>query len=334
MKKGIKCLLIIIVLAALVVGGFFLYKHFTKKEINENVLEMSATKAIMEIANKEFKMEDASVGAYAEGHKILGSEMKEDKIYAYVVTEYGIFSIKTKESISASALPIALIFEKEEKDGYYKLTDYKTPEEGENFEKSLKELFPEDLIKEATSTNYQDKFYQEQIAAYLNKENEKVQALLKEVMNNEKKFTTEDKKETFLKDFIIVENETAKVDKYAFVDMDNDGIEELVILTTSDYGAYIVLHYENEVVYGYKIGIRSLESLKKDGTFIASSGATSNEYQTMSFDKNKYKTTSFAVYDTVNKVYKVNGKKVSKEAAKEYTENWATRENVEWTASK
>lgn len=331
MKKGLYCLLILCVLGVL---GFFVYKNINKKEtINDNVLELSTKKAIIEIANKSFTIENDLIGGYAEGHKILGSEIKDNNINAYVVAEYGVYNFSDKTPMSASASAMKLIFVKEEQEGYYKLEDYKIPEEGENYEKTLKEIFPENLIKDATSVNYQDNFYQEQILSYLNDSKKEVQALLSDVMNNKKKFTTENNKETYLKDFVIIENQKAKVDKYAYVDMDSDGILELVILTTSDYGAYVVLHYENGVIYGYKIGIRSLESLKKDGTFISSSGATSNEYSTMSFDKNKYKITAFAKYDTVNNVYEVDGNKVDKEVAKEYTDNWSKRENVEWKNS-
>lgn len=335
MKKGLYYLLIVLVIFA--VSGFFVYKKIdTKEKINDTVLELSTKKAIIQIANKEFEIEDIGVVSYAEGHKILGYEIKNDKINAYVVAEYGVYNINDKTPMSASASAIKLIFSKNEIEGYYNLVDYKIPEDGKNYEKTLKEIFPENLIKDATAANYSDKFYQEQIQSYLqvtSDDNDKIQTLLKDVMNNKKEFTTENNKEVLLKDFVIIDDEKAQVDKYATVDMDSDGIEELIILTTSEYGSYVVLHYENGIIYGYKIGIRSLESLKKDGTFIGSSGATSNEYLTMSFDKNKYKTTAFAIYDTVNNVYEVEGKKVSEEFAKEYTDKWAERESVEWNTN-
>ena len=130
--------------------------------------------------------------------------------------------------------------------------------------------------------------------------------LLLNVMNNKQKFIDEDNNEVYFKDFKIVENQTAKVDKYAFVDMDKDGTEELVIYTTSDYGAYVILHYENNKVYGYMIGVRSLENLKTDGSFMGSSGANSNEYSRMTFNKNSYSIKTEAVYDGTDKIYKIN----------------------------
>ena len=132
--------------------------------------------------------------------------------------------------------------------------------------------------------------------------------LLLNVMNNKQKFIDEDNNEVYFKDFKIVENQTAKVDKYAFVDMDKDGTEELVIYTTSDYGAYVILHYENNKVYGYMIGVRSLENLKTDGSFMGSSGANSNEYSRMTFNKNSYSIKTEAVYDGTDKIYKINSR--------------------------
>ena len=150
-------------------------------------------------------------------------------------------------------------------------------------------------------------------------------------MNNKQKFIDEDNNEVYFKDFKIVENQTAKVDKYAFVDMDKDGTEELVIYTTSDYGAYVILHYENSKVYGYMVGVRSLENLKTDGSFIGSSGANSNEYLRMTFNKNSYNLETEAVYDGTNKDYKINNANVSEKEIKEYVENWNKKENVSWS---
>lgn len=154
--------------------------------------------------------------------------------------------------------------------------------------------------------------------------------LLINVMNNKQKFINEDNKETYLKDLEIVENQKAEVDKYAFVDMDKDGIEELVIYTTSDYGAYIILHYENDKVYGFMIGVRSLENLKNDGSFMRSSGANSNEYSRMAFNKNSYSIKKEAVYDVTNKVYEIDNTGVSEKEIKEYVEKWNKKEDVNW----
>ena len=365
MSQGSKILLVLAIILVVIGAGFFIWKNTEKKDvenkvnysniinevvnttnktINDNMLEDSVKKALIEVINekhyKDVSNENGTTGA--EGHKILKSEIKNNQIYAYVIAEYGIYKLENNEVIpvSASASPITLIFDMDETNGY-KMVKYVVPSDAgdEAWMASLKEMFPEDLISAAKSVNYKEDFYQNQIKEYtkaLKSENTSNNAtnttqLLLNVMNNKQKFINEDNKEVFLKDFKIVENQTAKVDKYAFVDMDKDGTEELVIYTTSDYGAYLILHYENNIIYGYMIGVRSLENLKTDGSFMGSNGANSSEYSRMTFNKNKYAIKTEAVYDETNKVYEIDNTSVSEKQIKEYVENWNKKENVSWT---
>ena len=154
--------------------------------------------------------------------------------------------------------------------------------------------------------------------------------LLLDIMNNKKSFIDQDNNETLLKNFEIVETQKAEVQKYAFVDFDKDGTQELVIYTTSDYGAYVILHYEEGNVYGYMIEIRSLENLKGDGSFTGSNGASSTEYLRMTFNKNNYDINTEAIYDITNKIYKINNNQVSLEEIKEYVKEWNQKEDVKW----
>ena len=362
MSQGSKILLVLAIILVLIGAGSFIGKNIEKKSvknevnygdaineilnttnktINDNVLELSVKKALIEVVDernyKDVSNREGTTGA--EGHKVLKSEIKNNQIYAYVVAEYGVYKLENDEvtPVSASASPITLIFDMDEANGY-KMIKYLVPsDEGdEAWMTSLKEMFPENLISEATSVNYKDDFYQNQIKEYvetLKSENtsNSTKQLLLNVMNNKQKFLDEYNKEVFFKDFKIVENQTAKVDKYAFVDMDKDGTEELVIYTTSDYGAYVILHYENNKVYGYMIGVRSLENLKTDGSFMGSSGANSSEYSRMTFNKNSYSIKTEAVYDATNKVYEIDNTSVSEKQIKEYVENWNKKENVSWS---
>lgn len=164
----------------------------------------------------------------------------------------------------------------------------------------------------------------------LNNTSKNTNLLLLDVMNNKQKFIDENNNEILLKDLEIVESQKAEVSKYAFVDLDKDGTQELVIYTTSDYGAYVILHYSEEKVYGYMIGIRSLENLKADGSFTGSNGVNSTQYLRMTFDKNTYNVNIEAVYDINNNIYKINNNNVSLEDIKEYVENWNKKANIEW----
>ena len=365
MNKGKKVLLVILIIAVAILVGYLLGKNgeisLNNKnntntinttntgsfKINDNVLEEYVKKALIKIVNDEYykDVNDREETTGAEGHKILKSEIKDNQIYAYVVAEYGVYKLEDGEStpVSATATPITLIFDTADETQGYKMIKYLIPSDNgdDAWLSSLKEIFPADLIDSAKSVDYKEDFYQNQIKSYVNtlksnsstsnnsKTDEK--QLLLDVMNSKKKFIDEENKEVYFKDFEIVENQTAKVDKYAFVDMDEDGTEELVIYTTSDYGAYVILHYENNKVYGYMIGVRSLENLKADGSFIGSSGANSIEYLRMAFNKNSYTLKTEAVYDGTSKIYKINGAKVSEKEIKEYAEKWNKKEDVKWS---
>ena len=81
----------------------------------------------------------------------------------------------------------------------------------------------------------------------------------------------------YLNDFLYEPNDidgeyTYEITHFVVVDMDDDNIPEL-ILHLLPSGHILVLHYENDFVYGYGFGVRSLGHIKKDGTFGWSSGA-------------------------------------------------------------
>ena len=52
----------------------------------------------------------------------------------------------------------------------------------------------------------------------------------------------------FFKNLKLNEEETAEVGEYAYTDIDSDGDNELVILTTAYSGEFLILHY-NTIIY-------------------------------------------------------------------------------------
>lgn len=73
--------------------------------------------------------------------------------------------------------------------------------------------------------------------------------------------------------FGLLEEMTAT--RYASIDLDADGEEEVVVCvacSSSDFG-YLVLDETDERVYGHAFYIRAMHDLKADGTFAYSSGA-------------------------------------------------------------
>ena len=156
--------------------------------------------------------------------------------------------------------------------------------------------------------------------------------ILINAMNSKQTFIAESGEEILFNEYVLPNEKTTEAEEYAFVDLDKDGIEELAVLTTADYGEYIVFRYEevSEKVYAYLIGIRAFQEVKTDGSFRGSSGADSHSYLEMEFADNKMQIKTIAVDDGMIGEYKINGEAVTKEKINEYVNAWNQKENVEW----
>ena len=82
------------------------YGYIVNKEPNSNVLEMSVRKSLIDIANDEFKNDGNYI--YAESHKILDYEVKNNEIYVYIVANYGLFDKDNNELNSVDSKKGAL----------------------------------------------------------------------------------------------------------------------------------------------------------------------------------------------------------------------------------
>jgi len=70
--------------------------------------------------------------------------------------------------------------------------------------------------------------------------------------------------------------------QFAVVDLDGDGVSEIVLAIDNYYG-FVILRYKEEKVYGNIVSYRTMESLKMDGSFMASSGSSDNSIGKMLF---------------------------------------------------
>ena len=123
------------------------------------------------------------------------------------------------------------------------------------------------------------------------------------------------------------------IQEYVFTDLDNDGRSELVVLIESIDGSYVILRYnkKEEKVYGYVLGVRELEDLKQDGTFMGSGGAAISTYSKIEFDKNnKMNVIDLAYVDEEANVYKIDNKDVSYDEMNTYIEKWDEKKSVNW----
>jgi len=158
---------------------------------------------------------------------------------------------------------------------------------------------------------------------------------LSDVLENKAPFISEIGTSAYLKDYKIgVGTLSIPIDaipsKYVYVDLDNDGANELVVNISDKYGYYLVLHWNGQDVYGFEFNARSLLSLKTDGSFMRSNGAARNSYCKMSFDNNSYTIIDEAIKDSTAGNFELKGKNVSVEALNEFISNWNLKSNVEW----
>lgn len=182
--------------------------------------------------------------------------------------------------------------------------------------------------------------------------------ILISVLHNENFLITEKGETVYMKDYKPLYKYPEDTDyyqsenlfapcEYAFVDLDKDGQNELIISELPDADTYLILHKSNDKIYGYSLYVRWFQSLKSDGTFLSSGGAFSHDYNTINFDENKYNISTFATFDFVGdekpssnrfgcepdyekSVFEIDGKKVSFEKIEEFAEEWDKRPNAEW----
>ena len=113
--------------------------------------------------------------------------------------------------------------------------------------------------------------------------------IYKAVLLNEMEFYNTDEHKNMHLDNVSVSSDTnviTKITHFAVVDLDGDGYSEVILWVkvngVVDYGS-LILHYQDEKVYGYNLVIRAFMDLKTDGTFSFSSGAANHGFSTISF---------------------------------------------------
>lgn len=160
--------------------------------------------------------------------------------------------------------------------------------------------------------------------------------ILQSVFRNEKTFITERNEATYLKDYSVGNGSLstpllATPTEYAFVDLDEDHVEELIVNISADYGAYLVLRCNGLDVFGYEFGAKVLQSLKTDGSFMGSNGAGINYYCRLTFEGNEKSILYTAIKDSTMNRFELNGEECSIESLNEYINDWNLKEKAQWT---
>ncbi len=104
---------------------------------------------------------------------------------------------------------------------------------------------------------------------------------------------------------------------YRVIDLDGDGYNEVILELTGNND--LILHYEDNTVYGFMYYDRSMNRIYTSGIFIGSSGASSSMYSTISFDTETYEITDLVGWDW-DTCY-IEGKEATDEEVIEYMDN-------------
>lgn len=125
----------------------------------------------------------------------------------------------------------------------------------------------------------------------------------------------------------VLDEKEIVITRFAVVDMDGDGLAE-VVLEMDNYRGFLILRYEAGEVIGYEAGYRSMHSLNMEGFFHASGGADDISEGKMFFIKD------VAVPDDITHYYYsdcyVKDIKVSEDVWEAANMAIAEIEEVEW----
>ncbi len=110
------------------------------------------------------------------------------------------------------------------------------------------------------------------------------------------------------------QDELLEYGPYRVVDLDGDGYNE--VITDIPSKEALILHFEDDKVYGYVYPWRGIATVYESGIFEGSSGASNTVYSVMSFDKCMYEVID-AVGWTGNE-YFIEGEEVSSDEVKNY----------------
>jgi len=116
---------------------------------------------------------------------------------------------------------------------------------------------------------------------------------------------------------------------FTVMDLDADGIPEVIL--GFHPGIFLILRYEDGIVYGYTRSIRQMGELKKDGTFFWSGGAGHNGVARMKFADGECERTDLAFVDShypESEFYCINGVEATWEEYEAYRNAQDEKENA------
>lgn len=166
------------------------------------------------------------------------------------------------------------------------------------------------------------------------------------VLTNKKEFqSTDNKKSKLLNDFLSnneVYGTTTAIERFAVVDMDDDGVPELVLgLTVENEADFTeVMQYRDGEVYGFFFGKDQIVELKNDGSYRwLSGGITNNGYARLSFKAGAAEPEKLAYLEsrplddastTFATTYYINDETVTKERYAAFVTEQDAKQDAAW----
>lgn len=154
--------------------------------------------------------------------------------------------------------------------------------------------------------------------------------LLQAVLENAAPVITPYGQAMYLSQYLRTEND-AVLWAYTFVDFDQDGCTEMALQTSSETAATIVLHCSGTDVFAFPFGPRELQTLKADGSFTASGGASYSLFFTLRFNGGAHIITTTASGDDFTGAYEINGISCGKREFSDYADGWHAKPDARWT---
>lgn len=122
-----------------------------------------------------------------------------------------------------------------------------------------------------------------------------------------------------------------KTPQFAVVDLDGDGVSE-VVLAIEDYNGFIILRYKESKVFGFIVSYRSMYNLKADGSFMTSSSSSDTSVGKILFIGD-----TFFQYDMLNSVggtpdvtYFIHDMPIDKNTFDNHLDSFDNLPDVEW----
>lgn len=128
--------------------------------------------------------------------------------------------------------------------------------------------------------------------------------------------------EMYLSEITTEDTQSMSPPRFAVLDMDGDGMLE-VVYERSDYAGFLILRYNNGEIYAYDVNYRAMMGLKEDGSSSASSGSDSVSFGKIRFLDNYYDLDK-VVY-SIGTHYYSGGEEISRSA---FDERWGTYETL------